>query len=107
LHALAQEDRRALAVLADLVALGDARHDLRAGGVPEQKLVARAHAVAVLAVAGSEKAAAPGAAVLADAAQRLEDHRLLGEALLDRRQLAGLDQRRDLGRLVELLRPLR
>src|SRR5262249_11887552 len=60
LHALAQIDRGVAAVLADLVTLGDARHDLRAGDVPEQQLVARADAITVLAVAWPEKSATPG-----------------------------------------------
>src|SRR5262249_15206917 len=73
----------------------------------EQQLVARTHAIAVLAVARSEEAAPPRAAVLADAAQWFDDHRFLRDALLDRRQLAGLDEIGERGRLVELLRPLR
>ena len=107
LHALAQEQRGAAAVGAGLPALRDVGHDLGAGDVPEQQLVGRAHAIAVLAVAGPEKAAPPGAAVFSDAAQRLEHHRLLRNALLDRRQLAGLDQFGQRRRLAEFLRPLR
>ena len=86
---------------ATLGAILGARH------VPEQQLVGGAHAVAVLAVAGAEKAAPPGAAIFADAAQRLDHHRLLRDALLHRRQLAGLDEFGQRRRLAELLRPLR
>ena len=107
LHALAQEQGGAAAVGAGLKTLGDAGRDRGAVDVPEQQLVAGAHTVAVLAVAGAEKAAPPDAAVFSDAAQRLEHHRLLRNALLDRRQFAGLDQFGQRRRLAELLRPLR
>src|SRR5437899_8363322 len=66
-HALAQKQGGAAPVGAGLPALGDVRRDTRTGLVPEQKLVGGAHAIAVLAVAGAEKAAPPGAAVFADA----------------------------------------
>ena len=106
-HALAQEQCGAAAVGTGLPALRHPGRDLRAVDVPEQQLVGGAHAVAVLAVAGPEEAAPPGAAVFADAAQRLDHHRLLRHALLDRRQLAGLDEFGQRRRLAEFLRPLR
>ena len=106
-HALAQEQRGAAAVGAGLPALGDAGRDIGARHVPEQQLVGGAHAIAVLAVAGAEKTAPPGAAIFADAAQRLDHHRLLRDALVHRRQFAGLDEFGQRRRLAELLRPLR
>ena len=45
---------------------------------------------------------APGAAVLADLLDRLDDQRDVGQALLDRRQLAVLDHLGQLRRLLEL-----
>ena len=47
------------------------------------------------------KPAPPGAAVLADLVERLDDQRILADALGDRRQLAGLDQLGELRRLLE------
>ena len=58
-------------------------------------------------VARAGEAAPPGAAVLADLLQRLEHQRLGRKALLDRRQLALLDQLGELGRFLEALRELR
>jgi hypothetical protein len=44
----------------------------------------------------------PYAAVHADFVGR-DDHRLVGQALVDRRQLAGFHQRRQIGRFLVLL----
>ena len=106
-HALAQMQRVGLAVVAEVVALGDAGHDLAAVRAPVQRLVGRLDAVAVLAIRGAGERAPPGAAVFADLVQRLPDHRFGRNALLDRRQFAGFHQLRQHRRLVELLRPLR
>src|SRR5262249_2770504 len=64
-------------------------------------------AMAVRRVEGAREAAPPRAAVFSDLAQRLHDERILPDALLDRRQLAGPDELRELGRLLERLRELR
>ena len=93
-------------VRADLPAAGDVGHDLRPGVVEEEQLVVLGDAVAVGVVEGPGEPAAPGAAVLADLAERLDDQRVLADALLDGRQLAGLDQLGELGGLLEALRHL-
>ena len=104
LHAAPQvHDPRAAAVL-HLEALGDIRHDLVAGVVPEHQMVgARAAAEAVPEVGRPGEAAAPDAAVLADLVQRLDDQRVLADALGHRRQLAGLHLLRELRRFLERL----
>ena len=63
----------------------------------------RAAAIAVPEVGRTGEAAAPGAAVLADLVERLDDQRVLPDALGDRRQLAGLDQLGQLRGLLERL----
>ena len=99
---------RDLPVVAEPPVLDEAGRDLVAGVVPHQDLVRGDDAVAVLVVGGPGEAAAPPAAVLPDLLQGLDDHQVarLGQALLDRGQLAGLDQlgqhRRFLERLGEL-----
>ena len=101
LHALAQVDGVELSVGAHIDAFGDAGDDLGAGVVPEQKLVGGIDAVAVLDVAGTGEAAPPGAAVFSNGMDRLHDHRLAGDAILDRGQLALLDQFGQLRRFLE------
>ena len=67
LHALAQEEREDLAVVADLPALGERRARSWCRCSPRTaSLSSRRDAVAVLDVARAGEAAAPGAAVLAD-----------------------------------------
>ena len=57
-------------------------------------------------VEGTGEPAAPGPAVAADLAEGLDDQGILADPLLDRGQLAGLDQLGELRRLVEALRDL-
>ena len=64
---------------------GDVRDELGAGVVAVEELVVLGDAVAVGGVEGPGEAAAPGAAVVADLAERLDDQRVLADALLDRR----------------------
>ena len=92
LGALAQVDRRRLAVVADLPVAGEAGDDLGARVIEGQDLVERNDPVAVLVVGRSGERSAPVAAVFADFAQRLHDEKLrrLGQALVDRGQLSGL-----------------
>ena len=107
LHALAQEQRVGLAVVAELVALGHAGHDLAAVRAPEQQLVGRLDAVAVLAVAGPVKARRQVPPYLPISFSGCHTIGSAGNALLDRRQLAGLDQLGQHRRFGELLRPFR
>ena len=91
-HAAAEVQGGGLAVGAELISLGDGGHDLAAGRVPEQQLVAGHDAVAVLAIGRADEGAAPGTAVLAGGVERLQHQRFCRQALGHRRQLACLDQ---------------
>jgi hypothetical protein len=86
-------DREDPILVAELPALGQRRPELGAGVVPEDQLVARDPAVAVLVVAWSGEGAAQGTAIGADSLEGLHDERLQGNPLLDRRQGTVLDQR--------------
>src|SRR6185436_1417297 len=101
LHAPAQLQGRDLTVRADLPAARDVWHDLGARVVPEQELVVLGRPVAVRRVERTRESPPPGAAVLADLAQWLDDERILTDALLHRRELARLHQGRQLRRLLE------
>src|SRR5712691_1527870 len=91
-----------------LVAFGDIGGDLVARVVPEQQVVgARAAPIAVPEISRPRETAAPRASVFADLVHRLYDERILSDALRHRRQLARLDQRGQLRRLLELLGKLR
>ena len=74
--------------------------------VPVDEAVVSAEAHAGRPVARPGEPAADGAAVPADLVHRLDDQRVLADALLDRRQLAGLHQLRQLRGLLEALREL-
>ncbi len=77
-------------------------HDLGAvGRMAHQGVVDDAGVVVV--IRGPEEATAQRAAIGADLLDHLLDQRLGGQTLLDRRQLAGLDHRRQRRRLVVLL----
>ncbi len=106
LGALAQVDRRRLAVVADLPVAGEAGDDLAARVVEGQDLVERVDPVAVLVVGRSGECPSPVAAVLADLAQGLDDEKLrrLGQPLVDRGQLSGFNQRVEARRFLERLR---
>src|SRR5262249_51134369 len=80
--------------------------DAGAGVVPVEQLVVLGDPVAVRVVVGAGEAPPPGPAVPADLAERLDHQRVPADALLDRRQLARLDQLRQLGRFLEALREL-
>src|SRR5262249_5481144 len=60
--------------------------------------------MAVRSVEGAGEAAPPRTAVLADLAQRLDDERILTDALLHGGKLAGLHELGELRRLLERLR---
>src|SRR5439155_7365593 len=80
---------------------------LVAAEVPEQQVVRTAAAAeAVPLIAWPGEATPPGTAVLADLVEGLNDERVLREALLDRRQLAGFDQFGQRWRRFEALREL-
>jgi len=91
-HALAQEPRRRLATVLELPVAGDGRYDLQASVINKQELIGGHDAVHVFPVRRPRGRSPHGAAVLADLMQWLEDHRFLGQALLNRRQLAALDE---------------
>src|SRR5262249_46244443 len=74
------------------------------GVVPEHEVVrARAAAEAVPEVRRAREARAPDTAVLADLLQRLDDQRVLADALRHRWQLAGLPQLGELRRFLKCL----
>ena len=101
LHALAQKHLPLGEVVVGLPALGDVGDDLGAvGRIAHQGIVDDARVVVV--IRGAEEAAAQGAAVGADRLDHLLDQRLLGQALVHRRQIAGLDHRGQHRRLVVL-----
>ncbi len=108
LHAAAQvQEPRAPAVL-HLEAPGEVRHGLVARVVPEHQVVRpRAAPEAVPEVGRPREAAAPRAAVPTDLVERLDDQRVLPDALGHRRELARFDQLRQLRRLRERLGKLR
>ncbi len=90
LRALAQLDRPGLEVGRGLGAFGDLGLDLGAvGREAEQRVVD--HADIVVGVGRAEEGAAPHAAILADPLDHRHHQRLLGQAGVDGRQLAGLD----------------
>ena len=90
LRALAQLDRPDLVVGRGLGRLGDLRLDLGAvGREAEQRVVDHAHVV--VGVGRAEERAAPHAAILADLVDHRHDQRVLRQAGIDGRQLAGLD----------------
>src|SRR5262249_45705031 len=66
-----------------------------------EELVVLRGAVAVRGVERAREAAAPGAAVFADLAERLDHERVLPDALLHGRELARLDELRELRRFLE------
>src|SRR5207247_3056253 len=101
LHAAAQVHRGDFAVGADLPAVGDVGHESGARVVEEEQLVVLGGAVAVGGVERPREAAPPGPAVLADLAQRLDDERVLADALLYGRELAGFPQLGELRGLPE------
>ena len=103
LHAAAQVHRGDFAVGADLPAAGDVGHESGARVVEEEQLVVLGGAVAVGGVERPREAAPPGPAVLADLAQRLDDERVLADALLYGRELAGFHQLGELRGLLERL----
>jgi hypothetical protein len=105
--ALAERHTHRLATVEQFPGFRDGRHDLVAREVHVNRLLGAHHPVEVLGVTGAGEATPPGAAVLARLAERLDDHRLFRHALLDGRQLAGLDQLGQHRRLAELRRPLR
>src|SRR5215471_16455959 len=102
-HTAAQGDRGSPAVRAHLPGARDIWHDLGAGVVPVEQLVVLCGAMAVRGVERSGEAAPPRAAVLADLAQRLDDERILPDALAHGRKLAGLHELGELRRLLERL----
>ncbi len=107
-HPPAQMQDERLAAILHLIGLGDVGGDPVARVVPEQQVVgARAAAIPVPEVGRPREAAAPRPAVLADLVQRLDDKRVLPDAVRHRRQLARLDHLRQLGGLTELLGELR
>ena len=71
-HALAQEQRGPPPIGRKLETLGHLRHQLRARHIPEQQLVARADAVAILPIARPEERPPPGAAINPGLAQRFQ-----------------------------------
>ena len=75
-----------------------------AGVVVVEELVVLGDPVAVGGVEGPGEGAAPGAAVFPDLAQRLDDEGILADPLLDRRELARLDQLGELRGFLEALR---
>src|SRR6516162_2540208 len=92
---------RAPAVL-HLEALRDVGHGLVARVVPEHQMVRTgAASEAVPEIRGARETAAPRATVLADLMQRLDDEGILSDALGDGRKLAGLNELRELRRLLE------
>src|SRR6185369_17572263 len=102
-HAAAQGDRDGPTVLADVPGARDIGHDLGAGVVPVEQLVVLRGTVAVRGVEGAGETAAPRAAVLADLAQRLDDQRILSDALAHGWKLAGLHELGELRRFLERL----
>ena len=105
-HPLAEEDGADPPVVGQPPVLGHAGHDLGPGVVPEEDLVRGDDPVPVLRVGRPREGPPPGPAVLPGGLQRLDHHRLLGDALLDRGELAGLHQLGQHGGLAELLGPL-
>src|SRR3989442_293276 len=88
--------------LLHLEAPGEVRHGLVARVVPEHQVVRpRAAPEAVPEVGRPREAAAPRAAVPTDLVERLDDQRVLPDALGHRRELARLDQLRQLRGLPE------
>ena len=103
LHPLAQLDGPGL----EIRGRGDALRQLhfdRGAVRPEAGEHVVDHTVDAVEVRGPQETAAPDAAVLADFIAR-NDERMLRQALLDRRQLAGLDQRCQHGRFLILTLP--
>src|SRR5207302_1543157 len=102
----AQIEREGLAVVAHLPGLGERRAHPGSGIVDKHRAIRGIDAIAVLIVARPGKAASPSAAVLPDLRDRLDHHKVLRQPILDRRQLALLDQLRELRSLIERFRPL-
>ena len=103
LHAPAQVDGQRLVPVAELPALGRQRSRLGAGHIPVHEAVVAAEADTGRPVARAGESPADDAAVPADLVHRLDDERVLADSLLDRRQLAGLHQLRQLRRFLEAL----
>ena len=107
---LAQVQHQRSVAVGQLPGFGHGRDLLGAGVVPEQDLVHRHPAVTVLVVGGASEGAMQRATIFADLAQRFDDQRLFGHALLDGRELALLHELRkhrrfgELGRSVPALR---
>ena len=104
LHALAQRDRKNLAVSAHIQILRHARHDLGAGVIPKHELVGRVNTAAVLDIARAIEAAPPRATILADRMHRFQHQRLRRQPILHRRQLPSFHLFGKDGRFLKRLR---
>ena len=102
---IAQEERQLGLVIVKLPAFGQVGHDLgEFVGIPEDKTITTGYAMAVLAVARASKATAPGAAILADLGERLDDQQILtnGQPVGHGGQGASIDQFLEHGRFAKL-----